>query len=40
MHFSIATVSLPGTLDAKLRAAATAGFDGVELFVPDIEETP
>ncbi|MBY0788480.1 sugar phosphate isomerase/epimerase family protein [Corynebacterium parakroppenstedtii] len=40
MHFSIATVSLPGTLDAKLRAAANAGFDGVELFVPDIEESP
>ena len=40
MHFTIATVSLPGPLDAKLRAAAKAGFDGVELFVPDIEERP
>ena len=39
MHFSIATVSLPGTVDVKLRAAAKAGFDGVELFVPHIEES-
>lgn len=36
MHTSIATVSLSGTLEAKLQASAAAGFDGVELFEPDL----
>ena len=29
---SIATVSLSGSLDEKLRAVAAAGFDAVEIF--------
>jgi 4-hydroxyphenylpyruvate dioxygenase len=33
---SIATVCLSGTLEDKLRAAAAAGFDEVELFEPDL----
>jgi 4-hydroxyphenylpyruvate dioxygenase len=33
---SIATVSLSGTLEAKLAAAARAGFDGVEIFENDL----
>src|SRR6185437_15156790 len=32
----IATVCLSGTLERKLAAAAAAGFDGVELFEPDL----
>src|SRR5207249_11770847 len=36
MRRSIATVSLAGPLEAKLRAAAAAGFDGVELFEDDL----
>src|ERR1700675_1533942 len=32
---SIATVSLSGTLDEKLRAIAAAGFDAVEIFEND-----
>ncbi|MEU5871419.1 TIM barrel protein [Glycomyces sp. NPDC047369] len=32
----IATVCLSGTLDDKLAAAAAAGFDGVEVFEPDL----
>src|SRR4051794_22705996 len=36
MRRSIATVCLSGTLEEKLRAAATAGFDGVELFEADL----
>lgn len=32
----IATVCLSGTLEEKLAAAAHAGFDGVELFEPDL----
>ena len=36
MRTSIATVSLSGTLEAKLQASAAAGFDGVELFEPDL----
>ncbi len=35
MRRAIATVSLSGTLRAKLEAAAAAGFDAVELFEPD-----
>ncbi|MFP4592146.1 bifunctional sugar phosphate isomerase/epimerase/4-hydroxyphenylpyruvate dioxygenase family protein [Ralstonia sp.] len=33
---SIATVSLSGTLPEKLEAAATAGFDGIEIFENDL----
>jgi 4-hydroxyphenylpyruvate dioxygenase len=33
---SIATVCLSGTLDDKLIAAAHAGFEGIELFEPDL----
>jgi len=36
MRRSIATVSLSGTLEEKLRAAAGAGFDGVEIFENDL----
>jgi 4-hydroxyphenylpyruvate dioxygenase len=37
---SIATVSLSGTLEAKLRAVAAAGFDGVEIFENDLLAYP
>ena len=40
MRYSIATVCLSGTLEGKLAAAAAAGFDGVELFEPDLAESP
>lgn len=33
---SIATVSLSGTLDEKLRAIAAAGFEKVEIFEADL----
>ena len=36
MLTSIATVSLSGTLEGKLRAAAQARFDGVEIFETDL----
>ena len=36
MRTSIATVCLSGTLTDKLHAAADAGFDGVEIFEPDL----
>ncbi|MFC3444480.1 hypothetical protein ACFOKF_25420 [Sphingobium rhizovicinum] len=36
MTFGIATVSLSGTLEEKLRAAAAGGFDGVEIFENDL----
>jgi len=36
MFSSIATVSLSGTLDTKLRAIAAARFDGVEIFENDL----
>jgi 4-hydroxyphenylpyruvate dioxygenase len=36
MRTSVATVCLSGTLTEKLRAAADAGFDGVEIFEPDL----
>ena len=39
MHHAIATVCLSGTLEEKLAAAARAGFDGVELFEPDMSES-
>jgi 4-hydroxyphenylpyruvate dioxygenase len=37
---SIATVSLAGSLPQKLRAAAAAGFDAVEVFEPDLVASP
>ncbi|HEX3691655.1 MAG TPA: sugar phosphate isomerase/epimerase [Solirubrobacteraceae bacterium] len=39
MRHGIATVCLSGTLERKLTAAAAAGFDGVELFEPDLTES-
>jgi len=36
MRTSIATVSLSGSLVEKLHACAAAGFDGVEIFEPDL----
>lgn len=36
MKTSVATVSLPGTLEEKLLACADSGFDGVEIFEPDL----
>ena len=37
---SIATVALGGTLGDKLAAASAAGFDGIELFEPDLIAAP
>jgi len=37
---AIATVSLSGTLEEKLLAAAHAGFDGIELFENDLVASP
>ncbi|MGK5173757.1 bifunctional sugar phosphate isomerase/epimerase/4-hydroxyphenylpyruvate dioxygenase family protein [Geodermatophilus sp. CPCC 205761] len=37
---AIATVCLSGTLEDKLTAAAAAGFDGVEVFEPDLLASP
>jgi 4-hydroxyphenylpyruvate dioxygenase len=37
---SIATVSISGTLETKLRAVANAGFDGVEIFEQDLLSFP
>ena len=37
---AIATVCLSGTLEDKLSAAAAAGFDGVEVFEPDLVASP
>jgi 4-hydroxyphenylpyruvate dioxygenase len=37
---SIATVSISGTLDTKLRAIAAAGFHGVEIFENDLLSCP
>ncbi len=39
MKTSIATVSISGTLDAKLHAIAAAGFDGAEIFENDLLST-
>lgn len=39
MRHAIATVCLSGTLERKLTAAAAAGFDGIELFEPDLTES-
>jgi len=40
MKTSIATVCLSGTLEGKLRASAAAGFNGVEIFEPDLVASP
>jgi 4-hydroxyphenylpyruvate dioxygenase len=40
MTRSIATVCLSGTLEEKLEAVAQAGFDGIELFEPDLIASP
>ncbi|GAB4098579.1 bifunctional sugar phosphate isomerase/epimerase/4-hydroxyphenylpyruvate dioxygenase family protein [Sinomonas halotolerans] len=40
MRTGIATVCLSGTLEEKLRAAAKAGFDGVEVFETDLVTSP
>ena len=40
MRTSIATVCLSGTLDEKLVAAHEAGFEGVEIFEPDLVASP
>jgi 4-hydroxyphenylpyruvate dioxygenase len=37
---AIATVCLSGTLEDKLTAAAAAGFDGIEVFEPDLVASP
>jgi 4-hydroxyphenylpyruvate dioxygenase len=37
---AVATVCLSGALEDKLAAAATAGFDGVEIFEPDLVASP
>lgn len=37
---TIATVCLSGTLEDKLSAAAAAGFDGIEIFEPDLIASP
>ncbi|REE04373.1 sugar phosphate isomerase/epimerase and 4-hydroxyphenylpyruvate domain-containing protein [Citricoccus muralis] len=37
---SIATVCLAGTFEEKMRAAAEAGFDGIEVFEPDLVASP
>jgi 4-hydroxyphenylpyruvate dioxygenase len=37
---SIATVCLSGTLEVKVAAAAAAGFDGIEVFEPDLIASP
>jgi 4-hydroxyphenylpyruvate dioxygenase len=39
-HRSIATVCLSGTLEDKVTAAAAAGFDGIEVFEPDLIASP
>lgn len=40
MRTSIATVCLSGTLEEKMRGAALAGFDGIEVFEPDLIASP
>ncbi|MGZ4566337.1 MAG: bifunctional sugar phosphate isomerase/epimerase/4-hydroxyphenylpyruvate dioxygenase family protein [Blastococcus sp.] len=37
---AIATVCLSGTLEDKIVAAAAAGFDGIEVFAPDLIASP
>ncbi|SHN47031.1 sugar phosphate isomerase/epimerase and 4-hydroxyphenylpyruvate domain-containing protein [Cryptosporangium aurantiacum] len=40
LRTALATVCLSGTLEDKLTAAADAGFDGVEIFEPDLVAAP
>jgi 4-hydroxyphenylpyruvate dioxygenase len=40
LRTAVATVCLSGTLEDKLSAAASAGFDGVEIFEPDLVASP
>ncbi|MBR7834640.1 sugar phosphate isomerase/epimerase and 4-hydroxyphenylpyruvate domain-containing protein [Actinospica durhamensis] len=40
MRTCIATVSLSGSLTEKLAACAAAGFDGIEIFEPDLVASP
>ncbi|GAA2041978.1 dehydroshikimate dehydratase QsuB [Yaniella flava] len=40
MKTSIATVCLSGTLEEKMQACATAGFDGIEVFEADLVVSP
>ena len=40
MKTSIATVCLAGTLEEKMQACAAAGFDGIEIFEPDLVVSP
>lgn len=40
MKKSIATVCLSGTLVQKMHACAAAGFDGIEIFEPDLVTSP
>jgi 4-hydroxyphenylpyruvate dioxygenase len=40
MKTSLATVSISGTLEQKLKAAAAAGFDAVEIFENDFTQYP
>ncbi|GAA2451843.1 bifunctional sugar phosphate isomerase/epimerase/4-hydroxyphenylpyruvate dioxygenase family protein [Streptomyces macrosporus] len=40
MRKSIATVCLSGSLSEKIDAAAAAGFDGLEIFEPDLTGSP
>jgi 4-hydroxyphenylpyruvate dioxygenase len=40
LRTAIATVCLSGSLEEKLPAAAAAGFDGVEIFEPDLVASP
>ncbi|TFV88914.1 sugar phosphate isomerase/epimerase and 4-hydroxyphenylpyruvate domain-containing protein [Blastococcus sp. CT_GayMR16] len=40
MQRTIATVCLSGTLEDKLAAASGAGFDGIEIFEPDLIASP
>jgi 4-hydroxyphenylpyruvate dioxygenase len=40
LRTALATVCVSGTLEDKLDAAAAAGFDGVEIFEPDLVASP
>ncbi len=40
LRTALATVCISGTLEDKLDAAAAAGFDGVEIFEPDLVASP
>src|SRR5215207_11731725 len=40
LRTAVATVCLSGTLEDKLAAASAAGFDGIEIFEPDLIASP